>query len=336
MAKKKDKEYTAEEALDIAIKTLTPYWFKSPPLIYGAELEGKVFPQPIDPAITKGVWILIFSSPTGFSFYRSHPLFLEWEKRFGPLGIQLAFCFLGEHSFVTEHRAAEYWLKHRNIKTIAICDYDGMLLKAFGGEPLPRMVILNNGEVIHNSGGDKWLENAEVELQKILRKTSPGLPFWMPYTEPFASLVETVRLRFFANSKDNGYAGMQWTGNWKSDENRMYTLDPKSEITFEPTGNMIHFIAQSLGENFTPTRVIFNCAGASFSEHFAGSDLVLDDEGHSSVILTEPRAYFILQNLSQHHKKITLRFPNARVTPVAVYGLSMGKMPPVERPKEIG
>ena len=64
--------------------------------------------------------------------------------------------------------------------------------------------------------------------------------------------------------------------------------------------------------------------GAPIYDEISGSDATAEDLGFSSVRVTRPRLYTVLENLKKEGVEITLRFPLADQIPVSLYGLRFG------------
>jgi len=323
---KREREYTPEEAYALTMREAAPHWYGSSPLVVGVDLHDRVYPQPLDPILHTGTWVFFFVSPTGAEFPRVREIFTAWLKRFRPLGVNFIFSFRGHYAFFSERRAVEKWVSSLGFGTPAVCDVSGALLRSFGLKADPGIAILNAGKVVCADEGPRWAEVAETHLQEILRESSPGLPLW-PVVRDRGSLVRTTdRWPLREGAKAITDKRVTLFGNWEFEENRILTGDWKAELHLVAPASSVTIVGRSLSDAGDPTRIRFDCEGASFSEAFAGPDFVVDDEGNSSLMLGGPRAYAALRGLGPNLRKIRFRFPFAKVSPVAVYGFEFGDL----------
>ncbi|MBS1963637.1 MAG: hypothetical protein JST04_15590 [Bdellovibrionales bacterium] len=321
---KREREYTPEEAYALTLREATPHWYGSPPLVVGVDLHDRVYPQPLDASIQKGIWVFFFVSATGAEFPRVREIYRLWLKRFRPLGVRFVFSFRAHYPFFGERRVIEAWISSLGFGTPAVCDVNGALARAFGANGEPGVAILTDGKIRFVDAGPQSTETAEGELHEALRVQSPGLPLWPVTRESGELLHSTDRWPLRENAKAILGRQVELVGRWEFDENRIVTSDPKAEIHFTAPASAVAIVARSLSDAGDPTRIRFDAEGASFSDTFAGGDFQVDDEGNSSLVLGGPRAYFALKGLSPMLRKLRFRFPFAKVSPVGVYGFEFG------------
>lgn len=322
---KREREYTPEEAYALTLREATPHWYGSPPLVVGVDLHDRVYPQPLDTSVQKGIWVFFFVSATGAEFPRVREIYRLWLKRFRSLGVNFVFSFRAHYSYFNERRAVEAWIASLGFGTPAVCDVSGSLARAFGANGEPGVAILADGKIHFADAGPLCTENAEAELHTALRRQSPGLPLWPVIRESGELLRSTDRWPLRENAKAILGRQVELVGRWEFDESRIVTSDPKAELHFTAPASAVAIVARSLSDSGDPTRIRFDAEGASFSDSFAGSDFQVDDEGNSSLVLGGPRAYFALQGLTPVLRKLRFRFPFAKVSPVGIYGLEFGE-----------
>ncbi len=322
---KREREYTPEEAYALTMRDSTPHWYGASPLVVGVDLHDRQYPQPLDPVLNNGTWVFFFVSATGTEFPRVRDVYLGWLKRFRPLGVNFVFAFRGHYAYFAERRAMEAWVNSLGFGTPAVCDVSGALARSFGATGEPAIAILNEGKIVFVESGPLWTENAETQLQGILRATSPGLPLWPILRDDGSRLRTTDRWPLRENAKAVVSQQVTLVGNWQFDEDRISTGDSKAELHFVAPASSVTIVARSLSDAGDPTRIRFESEGASFSELFAGKDFVVDDEGKSSLLLKGPRAYAALANLTPPFRKLRFRFPFAKVNAVAIYGFEFGE-----------
>lgn len=321
---KREREYTPEEAMAITLDEVSPHWYRSKPLIIGVNLLDKSYPQPLDPEIQVGTWIFFFSSPTSPEFTKMLQFQAHFEKRYGALGVKFILTVRGYYSFFNERKIIERWLSTLPVQGPTYCDPKGALARSFGSEGEPSVAILHEGQIAFSTNRHFSIAEAEECLQSILRKSSPGTPFWPPIDDEEKTLRSTGHWSLFENSKVILLGQVKLIGDWKYFEDRIVTGDSSAELLFEAPSSSVALVARSLSDSGDPTRVRLDTNGASFSDAFAGKDLVVDDEGNSSVVLGAPRAYSLVGNLPQSLRSLRLRFPFAKVSPVAIYGIEFG------------
>jgi hypothetical protein len=325
MSRKREKEFTPEEAFALTLQEHAPHWYFSSPLLVGVNLPEGSYPQPLDASVTKGTWAFFFVSATGVELSRILGIFQYWLKHFRPLGVSFVFGFRGRYPFFNERKTTENWLKSLNLGTAAFCDLNGASARSFGLGDEAGIAILSQGKIAYVSAGKEGMTGAEACLHGLLRLDSPGLPLW-PVRAGELNPLQT-RVRWTLHNKSEAITSNQvsLSGVWEFEEDRIVTRDSKAEIVFHAPGSTVEIVARSLSDMGDPTRIRFDSAGASFSDTFAGHDFAVDDEGKSSIILAGPRAYSVLQKLPPLLRNLCFRFPFAKVNPVAIYGFEFGE-----------
>lgn len=321
MTKKREREYTPEEAIALTLNEVTPHWYRSHPLVVGVDLHDRAYPQPLDPLIQEGVWVFFFCSSTSPVFVQVLQRYRAWVKRFRSLGVQFIFGFRGHYAYFSERKSIEAWLGETDLSTIAVCDKNGALAKSFGANGEPGIAVLHQGRIRFSASGPDWMDGAEASLHALLRESSPGLPLWPPFPPVPDQLQTTDRWLLRADAKAIENRSVELRGQWSLEEDRIVTRDPAAEILFQAPASSVSIVARSLSDEGDPTRIRFDSDGASFSDSFGGVDFSVDDEGNSGTLLSGPRAYAVLKNLSPRLRKLRFRFPFAKISAVGVYGL---------------
>lgn len=318
---KRVRQYTPEEALALTLREATPNWYGSRPLIVGADLEEEIYPQPLDPSVTSGIWVFVFSAGTGNELTEVREVLSKWLLRYRSLGIQFVFSFHGEYEFFREHRAIENWLNLLHFDIPSFSDLDGTLAKAFGVKEGPGVALLHEGNLVLSEGGSEWMKSFENRLQEILRLDSAGLPFW-PVLLPNEKRGKTIaRWPLHAGASVFQDQRVELIGRWEFDTDRIKTSDSKAEIIFTAPASSVWIVGRSLSDSGEPTRIYFDFEGAPFSEANAGEDFSIDGDGRSSLLLSLPRSYSALRKLPENRRKIKFRFPFAKINSVSFYGL---------------
>lgn len=321
---RREREYTPEEAMAITLREVTPHWYRSPPLVVGVNLSDRSYPQPLDARMLSGTWVFFFVSATSPTLERMLQVQKLWEKRYAPLGIEFILSFRGHYSYFRERKTIEHWVNGLPIRSSAVCDVTGALAKSFGSDSEPGMAILSEGKIVFTAAGLLSITEAEKCLHSVLRENSPGTPFWQPLEDEERGLRSTDRWMLFENSKPILSQQVELIGNWEIGDDRIVAIDSKAELHFRAPGSSVDLVARSLSDAGDPTRIRIDSNGTSFSGGFSGKDLVVDDDGNSSVILGAPRSYGLLRNLPESLRTLRFRFPFSKINPVAIYGLEFG------------
>ncbi len=323
--KKRDREYTPEEAFAITMGEVTRHWYRSVPLVIGIDAAENPYPQPLHAAIQSGIWVFFFGSATSPIFSDLLEIFRAWAKRYQSLDVQFVLAFQGEYPYFFNRKTVEAWLTDASIATPAVCDVEGSLARSFGVGGEPGIAVLHDGRIAISATGPEWMVDTEARLQALLRGSSPGLPLWPVLPPPHRKVLPGKKWQLRAGSAELTSATLQLTGAWSVEEDRIVTSDPSAELCFLSAGSEVSIVAQSLSESGDPTRIRFDTNGASFSDTFGGHDFSVDDEGNSGVLLAGPRAYSILRGLPPTLRKLRFRFPFAKVSAVAIYGLEFAE-----------
>ena len=322
MARKRDKEYSFEEAMHIARTAAIPHWYFSDPLFFGAVDENDThYPQPLGEELGKGAWTLFFCSVTGWTFPRTLQAYLEWDRRFQNLGVKSIFVFRERFPLFSGRLELEEWLRRHHIDSPAVSDPDGSLNRAFGGEETyPRLAILHDGVVAHVGSGQTFVEGAEREIHRILRIDSPGLPMQLPWKE--RERVPDER-GFLAVVNEGALAtdyDLMANGRWHLERDHLWTQDPEATISLTVRETDVAIVAQSVTEGSLTTRITAVSSLGPIPDVHAARDAHPDSEGNLAVNAHHARTYFFLQKLLPQMRKLTLGFPIANEVPVRFYG----------------
>ena len=330
--KPKEKELSAEEAVEEAIAHLKPFWHGSPPLICGAKVGNKINAQPLDPAITKGAWFLFFADPTDFSGKFSLAYLREFQNRYEDSGVKFLWIFKPHYKYLTLPRTVEQMTKKNQIRVPVVVDDEGHLSAAFGTKDLPKVVLLNDGKVMINGEGSNWMDGTEAALQKFLRVNDPGLSFlyvFKPMTKFSRDIghVEFGTGRGIVITKEAmkpqkvGKVEISIKGQWTQDEDKIFTSDPTATVSFTSPGAGVSLMAQSITRDQEWTSFVIETNGVPVHELNRGPDLGSDDDGRSMLRVEAVGLYHATSGLPDTTRSITLRFPQAKRVPAGLLGL---------------
>lgn len=193
--KPKEKELTAEEAIALAKKELTPYWFGSVPRLIGVKGAQGYSALPLDVEFSKKPWLIFIIDPTDFSGEATLTFAREWFKRYGFLQLESLAIFNQTYEFFRSPEPIKGLLEKFQVEFPLAMDHDGGLASAFDAKLLPMVLLLSEGRYFFRHSGKEWLLNTEAEIQNFLRLHDPGLSL-LPVIDPEkgdegASLIST-------------------------------------------------------------------------------------------------------------------------------------------------
>lgn len=324
---KKNKFLSPEEALEAALKEYSSHWHNSAPLLFCAETpDGEPYPQPLNDELQKGNWLIFISSATGPSFSRTLDLLHLFRTRYEELGIKFALILQSSYPILAPVPTRNIFLKHYNVGKIPVCfDPEGQIARAFRCVAYPSQVLIRDGEVISVVSGMTDSAQMEAEVQKQIRLTNPGVPFFKSkeFTAFSWSIANPYRIRVgedLENEKQK--AKVEFIGHWSVGDHVRQTMDPESRIRIEAETGSIHLVAGTVTASMDPTRIYISLNRGGVPAVNAGRDFHPEEDGKSSTQISLPRSYELITGLDKTQKTVVdLTFPNARVNPVAVYGV---------------
>lgn len=324
---KKNKLLSPEEALEAAIKEYSPYWHNSAPLLICAESgDGKPYPQPLSDELRTGNWLIFISSATGPSFARTIDLFQQFKARYEELGIRFMLIFQAVYPIFSSAANRNIFLKFYGIGKIPVFfDFEGTIARAFNCKAYPSQVLIRSGEVVSVVSGINTSDQMEFEVQKQIRTENPGVPFFRskqhpPFSEP---IHEPLRYRVGDAAQTDKFK-IEFIGNWSQGDQVRQTMDPESKIRVECHSNSFYLVASTITATMDPTRIYMSMNKGGVPTVNQGRDFHPEEDGKSSTQISLPRSYELVVGLDQKLKTvIEVSFPNARVNPVAVYGIEL-------------
>lgn len=319
--KPKEKEVALEDALNLAIRELKPFWFGSHPLIAGIPSEGKVLAYPLDPKFAEKTWVIYFVDPT--SAMRKEVLLFarEYHRRFNANDLDMLMVLSAPYSYLLERTPVEVLIGRNGIPFPLVVDSDGAIAQSFNVKEWPKVILMKEGEIHLEKSGMDWINDFEEKLHAFLRESDPGLPLQEFYSPSWTRKKDVLAVEFGAK-KAAKYPpeGFNLVGQWKREKERIITDDASAELHFSTPATDVSMIAQSaLIEKKIPTKVLLSVDGFMPKKQNEGSDLQ-GEEPNVHLSLEHPRMYHLLQGLAPG-AQIVLKFPEARRTPVALYGL---------------
>ncbi len=351
--KPKEKELTQEEAIALAKKELSPFWFGSGPLLAGIKTGARTTVYPLDPAFTENPWLIAFVDTTSFAGETTVTFLREFYRRYNSNGLRFLLVIHPRYEFQRDRGLTENYIRRAQLQFPVVIDSDGLLAQAFGAKELPKICLLDKQRPIFEKSGANWIKDAEAEIHSFLRATDPGLPL-LPVYHPSKISMDagsfdfgaSTKLRFPApgfgapvNGLSSGKFGFSNTntpepgkilisGSWMQDKDRIATTDPSAQIQFLSPGASISIIAQLLSKTAELAKIVVEVNDIPAFDVFASEDLYFDDEGQSAVKIEGPRIYRLLTGLSEKERRITLKFPTVKHGPIAVFAIRFSDLAP--------
>ena len=194
--KPKEKDLTLEEAVELARKELAPFWFGKSPQIAGVHSNGGYSVFPLTKEFSKEPWLIFVIDPTQYSGETAIRYAREWQKRYAEQNLNVLVILAATYRYLRNAELTQKYLDQIQAEFIVAIDVEQTLAPAFGVVVPPKLVLLHqNNKYVEYSGSD-WIGIAELELQKFLRKTDPGLPLLSPFESKEKMTSDLFRIEF--------------------------------------------------------------------------------------------------------------------------------------------
>ena len=188
MAKrKKEKDITHSEAIELAVEEFSPFWFNSEPIFVGVnEHEGDPEPPkysvfPLNSKFEEMDWMFFFLDPTLFSCETAIVYAKEWHRRFQHFNIQPLLILGPIYKDYLSKKTVKALIDRHRITFPLLADRDFMVHKAFGAfGDIPKLMLHHEKKIVFESSGENWLD-VELKFHEYLRSTDPGLPLERPF-----------------------------------------------------------------------------------------------------------------------------------------------------------
>lgn len=359
--KPKEKELTPEEAVAIAKKELAPFWFGSTPLLAGIEQEGASLVVPLSKDFFKKAWIIFLIDPTDFEGENAILFAKEWYRRYHLNSLGFVLVLVPSYDYLKRPESIQKLIEKQQIIFPLVLDAERALASALNATKLPKIVVLDKGKVIQAHDGEESFSEIEDRLQKFLRSTDPGLallPLFFPKTggvlnvgryefgyktkmgiplmdfpaPGFAVGEDGIRRARFVDANsgsiehDEGSDKFIISGDWQQYPEGIATSDPTAYIQFLSPAQKVSLVAAPAGKvGLDPPRITVDVGGVSVYDAISGEDVKMDDNGETQVRVVKPLLYHLLVGLPKEQRKVGLRFPTAKRSPIALYGIRFGE-----------
>jgi hypothetical protein len=327
MVRRRDREPTPEEAIEIAREDNLPFWHDSPPLFaaYREKTGGaKIFP--IDPEFIQKRFLLVLLDPYSTSGIAGLSDAIEFDRRFGDQGLPLLLILRLSFAF---QKATGYLenLAQKSRWNFPVCyDPDGAIFEAFGVKDVPHAVVMDKGSVLAKETGPLWAQKLEPFLHRYLREGDPGLSLPIFFSPNRSEYADAGAISF--GSRFPAGPDVQFTGEWKVEEEFRSTRDPKASIQFSAPAPGLSVIARSMDSAFLPAELVVDLNGVPPRDIRIEKDVERDESGNARLKLDQPRFLKALNAEGDPMARITLRFPHAHRVPVGIYGVRFHRKVP--------
>ncbi len=345
--KRKQKELTLEETLELVKKERAPFWIGSPPLVAGVSFDGVASLHPLDAGLATHDTTLVFADPTKWSGEIALAYLFEWHRRFHAFGMRFILVLKVPAPAWIEPKTYERYIEVNRIKFPTVLDNDGGLQAGFGFRGEPLCVFLHEGKPVFSLDGVDKFPELEVRFQDTLRAGQPGLPLAprFRYTGPKHADSRELNLRKNGGAvlgkredaeilaKKNRQSWIDTlkdesvvlTGEWKEDGDSISTQDSKAELSIKITDPGLAVLARSVARGGEMSKCMVEIDGGPIVDTFAGRDLAFDERGHSFLEIRTLQLFRVFQDLPLKMREVTFRFPFAKQIPVAIFGFRMSR-----------
>jgi len=319
-------------------------------LLAGILEDGIFLTLPLSEELVKKNWLLVFADPTDYSGGLAIQYATEWHKRFQVHQLEVLWVVLSTYGYLRTRPVMQSALDELRVRFPVVMDGEREIARSFGVETTPQMILLKKGKRHLEFGSESAILSAEWELQKFLRTTDPGLPLFPSFVPSTLAFTSDRRVEFGSHSflsrwnplevshlvpSDEGYRvgkfevlqGSEFviSGNWLQDQEKIATSDAHAMMSFQCESPFFSLVAQSHSRSTEVSKIVIEVGGLPVYEAIAGDHLMMDESGQSCLKITKPRLYHVLVNLPGPRQEVVLRFVNADVAPLSLFGLRFGR-----------
>lgn len=354
--KPKEREITAEEAIEIAKREVEPNWFGRIPLFSGVRQSHGVSLLAFEKNFFQEPVLFYFVDPVSFCGETMFLYSREFTKRYQAHGFKVYLIFKATYPFYYDRRFIEFLQRKFNVHFQVIIDADYALADSLNVLDYPACRFIMNNQVLVQTDTDEWRENLEKELQKLLRNKDPGLPLLPLFRPKFNLYEEKGRFEFgkkmarpstfpnpgfnipskeydsgkFTDSPQNiefESGKIYFNGEFMQDEYRIITQDKTATISFLCPGDSFNVVAHSLKLALETTKLVIELNGRPIEHELKRDELQYDDEGSSVLRMSElQKVYTTAGPIPPHKRKVVIRFPTADKFPIGIYSIRFGSL----------
>ncbi|MCM0604551.1 MAG: hypothetical protein KA715_00505 [Xanthomonadaceae bacterium] len=330
MAKKKQIILTHDELIQLAKKEHAPYWVYTSPTVapVGVGPAGSLFS--LDPKFLEKTWLFVRVDLSDPSSRKLFEIALEWHRRYSMFPCSVLLIIHPRFEYYLKAKTIEEILDHFSTRIPTVIDHELGFARLTGAKLGAHINIVQKGAIIKTIPIGKVelseMQAVERELQKSLRLTDPGLslPFVFEPEDP-AFFKTTVSSIDISETEKVKAMGLNLSGKWNIEANRITTQDSTASITFNipknstPLGLMI--CAEPIDPKSLGAAFILEVNGTAPTDSMLGSEARYDEVQNAICTFKQPGSFIVLKNLVQgRHDTVTMKIPLAGNKPIAIYG----------------
>lgn len=315
--KPKEKELTLEETITLAKQELSPYWFGHSPMIAGTNNGGVYSIFQLDKEFSEHTWIVFVVDITSFESSESLKFSRLLLTRYGRFGVKCLFIVNPTYDFLTDPHSVRLFYEAKDVDFPVVVDHQKFLAHALNVKTPPGVSVFKKGRLTHQYFGD-WTKKIEQTIHDTLRAGDPGLallPIHVPNEKP---LMDKHRMEL---GKGLGFKPISIHGKWQQDAQSIVSRDPDASIQFKINGRGLGLVARSVANSGLYGKVMIELNEEIPPDQLGGEDLVHDEAGIPCLKVREGRLYHALSQMDPGDSLIRLSFPEAKTTPIALYGI---------------
>lgn len=332
--KKRNRELTQEEALYEARTELRRFWSASEPLFAGIQNNQGNSIFPLQKEFVNKIYLIHCYDPFTLGGEASAATFQILWNRLNTMNIDFINVIQFKQPNMQHFVKISEYRERMGFSYPMVLDYDGLIAKGFGFESIPAATLIVKGEQIVRTTKIYSPEtNAEFEhnVQKNIRLRDPGLSFFPPFvpTKPYRKMKTTHQfgqqlVRNYVHLDQRPADGLQpyiayALGTVVSEADHLKIQSPATQIVINGDFDGVSLLAKTGGEAKAEVLVTLNDQPPR--EVCFDSDLKRTHDGHVKASIEGARLYHLLKGLDSRTHEVILQFPNAKETPVLVFGM---------------
>ncbi len=314
--KKKEKELSQEEAIELAKKEFAEQWLGSEPLF--AALPHII---PIDPGFKKGLWLLVSVDPFTPVAIPALQIAAQWLSRYTEFGLNLVSCTRSRRPDILYRDQIATLLEDAGLKgKIGWIDLGSKSSQAFS---IPESALdsavfwlLIDGKVHRQYITPIDLKEIEVELQFLIRRKDPGVPF-RPVAKTEGETSAPNRSILQKSIDDPIFTR---DGSWEPTAGSFKTVDGKCALEFDSKWDSFALVMEvSRRDINNVSRVVIESDDMPLFDQYSGEEIDADIEDASTLSVRKLKMYRAAKKLPADKRKIRIKFIDGGRVPVTVH-----------------
>lgn len=295
---------------------------KAPEISEGLWLNS----TPISLANLKGKIVLVdFWDYTCVNCLRTLPYLKEWYNRYNQYGFIIIGVHAPEFGFAEDSENVKRAVDELGIKYPVVLDNGYKIWKAYSNQSWPRKILIDeSGVVKFDHVGEGRYTAMEVEIRELLKELRPDIKFPQLMEPVRAADIDSAvcypttpelyagflrgklgNLDIYHKNTTYDYKDMGKYADGKIYINGKWLATPESLRHIGAAPALSDYIAIKYHavevnavlktEDEEPVKVFITQDGKPLNEENKGSDVVIDAESHSYVLVTSPKMYNLIK-----------------------------------------